>query len=173
MKKIIGISLCAVLFLSYATQAQDVDKEPGCTKVEETTAIPSAKKGQVYGADIAAKNIVKSKDFKKQLHGENPVKMQVKGVVTSVCQARGCWAMVDLGDGNEVFVKMKDYNFFLPTDIKGKEILLSGQAFVDTHSVEELRDAARDQNKSDEEIEKINKPEEELRFTAFGVTVLN
>ncbi|HTO15704.1 MAG TPA: DUF4920 domain-containing protein [Edaphocola sp.] len=172
MKKVFGIALSAILLLSYTAQAQDVDKEPGCIKSEEKTTIPTAKKGQVYGADIASKNVVNVKDFSKRLNGENPVKMQVKGTVTSVCQAKGCWAMVDLGKGVEVFVKMKDYNFFLPTDIKGKQILLSGDAFVETHSIEELRDEARKHNKSDEEVDAINKPEEELRFTAYGVTVL-
>lgn len=166
MKKFLSIAAFALSGLAFQAQAQH-------KHTEESKATPSAVKGQVYGEDIEEKTLVKSKDFNRHLNGENPVKMQVKGTVTGVCKARGCWATVDIGDGKELFVKMKDYGFFLPMDAKGKQVLLSGDAFVETHSIDDLKEKAKSQKKSEAEINKINKPEEELRFTAHGITILN
>lgn len=166
MKKILSIAIIALSCITFSTQAQH-------KHTEESKATPSAVKGQVYGEKIPEKKVVKGKDFEGKLQGENPVRMQVKGTVTAVCKARGCWAKVDIGDGKEVFVKMKDYGFFLPLDAKGKEVLLSGEAFVETHSVEDLKEQAKYQKKTEEEINAITKTEDELRFTAHGITVLN
>ncbi len=166
MKKILSIAIIALSGFAFSAQAQH-------KHTEESKATPPAVKGQVYGENIPEKKVVKAKDIDKKLNGENPVKMQLKGTITAVCQARGCWATVDLGGGKEVFVKMKDYGFFLPTDAKGKEILLSGDAFIETHSVEELKERAEYQKKTEAEINAITKPEEELRFMAHGITVLN
>jgi len=135
--------------------------------------ITPAAKGVVYGANIAEKKVVSGGDFEQKLKGETPVKMQVKGTVTSVCEKRGCWANVDLGDGKKVFVKMKDYAFFVPMDLVGKSVLLSGEAYQETTSVEELRHYAEDAKKSKEEIEAIKEPQVNNRFTAAGITVLN
>lgn len=166
MKKIISIAILALSSVAFSANAQH-------KHTEESAATPSAVKGQIYGENIPEKRLVAAKDLDKKLNGEVPVKMQVKGTVTAVCKARGCWATVDLGEGKEVFVKMKDYGFFLPMDAKGKEVLLSGDAFVETHSVEDLKEKAKYQKKSEAEINAIAKPEEELRFTAHGITVLN
>ncbi|RQO30309.1 DUF4920 domain-containing protein [Taibaiella sp. KBW10] len=143
------------------------------TTVTAQTAIAPAAKGVVYGTKIAEKKVVNTTDFDGKLKGETPVKMQLKGTVTSVCEKRGCWANVDLGNGKTVFVKMKDYAFFLPMDIKGKQVLLSGEAYEETTSVDELRHYAEDAKKSKEEIEAIKEPVKKNRFTAAGITVLD
>lgn len=135
--------------------------------------ITPAAKGVVYGAKIAEKKVVSGSDFEQKLKGETPVKMQVKGTVTSVCEKRGCWANVDLGEGKTVFVKMKDYGFFVPMDLVGKSVLLSGEAYQESTSVEELRHYAEDAKRSKEEIEAITEPKVNNRFTAAGITVLN
>lgn len=158
MKKLLGLLFVAAL--SFST-------------VNAQTAITPAAKGVVYGSKIAEKKVVSATDLEGKLTGETPVKMQLKGTVTSVCEKRGCWANVDLGNGKTVFVKMKDYAFFLPMDIKGKEVLLSGEAYEETTSVDELRHYAEDAKKSKEEIEAIKEPVKKNRFTAAGITVLN
>lgn len=166
MKKLISIASLVIAACTISAQAQH-------KHTEESKATPSAVKGQVYGDNIPEKKLVSARELEKKLNGEDPVRMQLKGTVTEVCKARGCWATVDLGDGKVVFVKMKDYGFFLPLDAKGKEVLLSGEAFVETHSVEDLKEKAKYQKRSDAEINAITRPEEELRFTAQGITVLN
>jgi hypothetical protein len=166
MKKIFALLALSMALFTTSVQAQH-------QHTEESKATPSAVKGQVYGENIPEKKVVKGKDFVKKLDGENPVQMQVKGTVTGVCKARGCWITVDIGNDKEVFVKMKDYGFFMPMDAMGKEVLLSGEGFVETTSVEELKEKAKEKNKSEAEINAIKKPKENLRFTAHGITVLN
>ena len=168
MRKV--LSLCLIVVAGLFSNGSFAQEEHGPTS---DVPIPSAVKGQVYGQDIPEKNVVSAKAYEKKLNGENPVKMQVKGTVTGVCKARGCWVTVDIGKGKEVFVKMKDYGFFMPMDAKGKTVLLSGDAFVETTSVAELRDQAKEDNQSAEEIAKIKSPEKDLKFTAYGITILD
>jgi len=89
--------------------------------------------------------------------------------VTSVCQAKGCWMTLNLEDGNEVMVKFKDYGFFMPKDIAGKEVIVAGKAFVNEVPVKELQHYAEDAGKSKDEIAKINKPKKTYSFEAEGV----
>jgi hypothetical protein len=68
-------------------------------------------------------------------------------------------------------VKFKDYKFFMPKDIVGKEVVLDGQAVVKDVSVEQLKYLAKDAGKSEGEIEKIKEPKREIQFIAAGVLV--
>lgn len=98
---------------------------------------------------------------------------KVLGTVESVCQAKGCWInIVADGTEEEMFVKFKDYGFFMPKDIAGKQVILRGQAYKEETSVEELRHYAEDEGKSAEEIAAITEPITELKFMADGVLLV-
>ena len=75
---------------------------------------------------------------------------------------------LDMGE-EEAMIKFKDYGFFMPMDIKGEEVIVSGNAFVDEMSVEDQRHFAEDAGKSKEEIAAITQPKRTLSFTADGV----
>lgn len=96
----------------------------------------------------------------------------IKGTCESICQSKGCWLKVKTDEGQEYFVKFRNYGFFLPRDIAGKTVVLNGTAFYETTSVEELRHYAEDAGKSKEEIEAITEPKKQLRFEADGGFVL-
>ena len=72
-----------------------------------------------------------------------------------------------------MFVKFKDYGFFMPKDIAGKRVVMDGYAFKEITPVDELRHYAEDEGKSPEEIAAIVEPKEELKFLAKGVLLLN
>jgi len=91
------------------------------------------------------------------------------GKVNEVCQSKGCWMKVDLEDGNEVMVKFKDYEFFVPKDIAGKEVIINGKAFVNEVPVDEQRHYAEDAGKSKDEIAAITEPKTTFSFEADGV----
>ncbi len=99
-----------------------------------------------------------------------PVK--VKGTVESVCQVKGCWVNLRDEQAGDMFVKFKDYAFFLPKDIAGREVVMEGYAFRETTSVEDLKHYAEDEGKSKAEIDAITEPKEELKFMASGVVLL-
>ena len=97
----------------------------------------------------------------------------ISGQIIDVCPKKGCWMNVKVNT-DTVFVKFKDYGFFVPkTGIEGKQILMSGNIFRDTISVERLRHYAEDAGKSKLEISKINEPEITLSFLADGVIIKN
>jgi Domain of unknown function (DUF4920) len=72
----------------------------------------------------------------------------------------------------KLLVKFKDYAFFVPKDIAGREVMVEGKAYKEVTSVEELRHYAEDAGKSAEEIAKITEPVTEKKFMASGVVLL-
>ena len=68
-------------------------------------------------------------------------------------------------------VKFKDYGFFMPKDIAGKEVIINGKAYVEEVSVDEQRHYAEDAGKTKEEIAKITEPKRTFSFEADGVLI--
>ena len=95
----------------------------------------------------------------------------ISGEIINVCPKKGCWMNVKV-DTDTVFVKFKDYGFFVPkTGIEGKQILMSGMIFRDTITVERLRHYAEDAKKSKEEIDLITVPEYKINMVANAVAI--
>jgi hypothetical protein len=95
----------------------------------------------------------------------------VRATVKDVCSSKGCWLTFKINDTQEGFVKMKDYGFFVPTDLKGKTVILDGKSFVKTTSVEDQKHYAEDAKKTQAEIDAITEPKKEVRFIAKGILV--
>lgn len=91
--------------------------------------------------------------------------------VNTVCKSKGCWMTLDLGDKEEAMVKFKDYAFFVPKDIEGKDVLVHGKAYITQMSVKDQRHYAEDGGASKEEIEGITQPKRTLSFLADGVLI--
>lgn len=134
---------------------------------------PSAVPGQTYGEKITEKGAVDIKELPKLIaKSENgKVQTKIKAKVLEVCSKKGCWLNLELDNNQKVFVKMKDYAFFLPDDAVGKTLILEGEAFEKVTSVNELKHYAEDAGKSQEEIDKITEPEKSIRFMASGIIV--
>lgn len=131
----------------------------------------SANKGVTYGAGTTAQGSVPVADLEKKMVN-NKFEGKVTGKVIEVCQEKGCWMKIEKPGGETLMVKFKDYGFFMPKDIVGKEVVLDGTAQVKETSVQQLQHYAKDAGKSKEEIEKIKKPKKEVQFVASGVLVL-
>jgi hypothetical protein len=95
------------------------------------------------------------------------------GKVKEVCQAKGCWMKVELSNGNEAMVRFKDYGFFVPRDIAGKNVVVDGLAFVEEMSVEDQKHYAKDAGANEEELSKITTPKKTYGFEASGVLIKN
>ncbi|MBF4493871.1 DUF4920 domain-containing protein [Flavobacterium sp. MR2016-29] len=133
--------------------------------------------GDYYGADVSKASEVKAisvEKLEKELESSKKAEnIAVKGIVTDVCEKRGCWLTIKTEDGSPFFVKMKDYAFFVPTALKGKNVVLEGNAEKKITSVEELQHYAKDAKKTKAEIDSITSPKEEIRFLANGIKVVN
>ncbi len=138
----------------------------------------SALVGDFYGAAVNSKTESKAispEKLNKKLKKANEKIQNValKGKVTDVCDKKGCWLTLETEDNTQLFVKMKDYGFFVPTALKGKTVVLEGSAEKKVTSVDEQKHYAQDAKKPQSEIDAITKPKEEIRFVANGIKVVN
>ena len=55
---------------------------------------------------------------------------KVSGYITSVCKKKGCWMILSHSptDSTGLFVKFKDYGFFMPLDCEGSRVVMRGVA---------------------------------------------
>ncbi len=108
-----------------------------------------------------------------QISEKDSLQTQMIGEIKEVCQAKGCWMKVKLESDEEVFVRFKDYGFFVPKDAAGKKVVMNGAAFLEEMSVEDQKHYAEDEGASEEELAQITAPKRTLRFEADGVLIAN
>jgi len=154
----------AIFFLSVLAFASCKDK-----------AVPVAQEGDMtyYGEKITADDAITYDELLAKLETADSVtNVKVMGKVDAVCQAKGCWMnIVSTQDTSKesMFVKFKDYGFFMPLDASGSTAIMEGKAYKEETSVEELKHYAEDEGLSQEEIDAITEPVYELKFMASGV----
>lgn len=166
----------------------------GCSKSAQSAQVTSKKEiseeeayqnfksnpgdAKTFGEKIDAKGAIAYDDILpklKALKGADKIEnIKVVGSVEAVCKAKGCWMNIMSQKGEpSMFVKFKDYAFFMPKDIAGKKVIMKGYAFKEITDVATLRHFAEDEGKSKEEIAKITNPREEYKFMASGVIIVN
>jgi hypothetical protein len=131
-----------------------------------------AKPGEFYGEKVNPEGALALVDVVNKVMGGNDfAEVKIVATVKEVCAKKGCWLKLELPQGEEVMVKMKDYGFFLPVAAKGKKVIIDGEAKIKTTSVAELKHYAEDAKKSQAEIDAIKEPQKEVRITAKGIMI--
>lgn len=128
--------------------------------------------GATFGAGTTAEGAVEVSTLPTFLSDKESGNIKVIAKVTDVCPKKGCWMSLEMPDKSTVFVKMKDYGFFVPLEMIGKTVVIDGEAKKITTSVDELKHYAEDAKKSKEEIDAITEPKDEIRLTANGILVV-
>tara|TARA_A100001011_G_scaffold400004_1_gene511655 strand:+ start:3259 stop:3696 length:438 start_codon:yes stop_codon:yes gene_type:complete len=121
-----------------------------------------------YGEKISSSDLqqLSKIDFNNEF-----VQTKLEGEIISTCPKKGCWIEMKIDD-KDVFVKFKDYDFFVPkSGMEGKKAIIQGLASIDTVSIKDLKHYAEDAGKSKSEIEKIISPEIKISFLAKGVVI--
>jgi len=147
MKNLLIASCCALGLLS------------GCSSPKEVYGDPST----------TAKGAVPADQLLARLEGKDSLQVKVEGKVIEVCQTKGCWMDMDLGNGQSMTVRFKDYGFFVPMNGAGRTVVIDGVAKIKTEDVAWLRHKAEDAGASAEEIAKITEPSKNVTFLAKGV----
>lgn len=124
-----------------------------------------------FGSAIDGKGAIEAKKLIRKMKSTESLEVKVKGEIVDVCQAKGCWMTIDMGNNETMRVKFKDYGFFVPKDAAGKTAVIQGVAIREMVSVEDLKHLAEDAGKSEAEIDAITHPKEELTFVAEGVII--
>jgi clan AA aspartic protease (TIGR02281 family) len=122
--------------------------------------------------NITPNDAIMSTKLIKYMAGRDSVAMKVKGTIAEVGQKRGVWMSVEVDDGKMMHVSF-NYEFFLPFDCGGKEMIMDGYAYKEVFSVQKLRQLAEDAGWSQEEINGISQPKETINFLATGVMIKN
>lgn len=133
----------------------------------------NAEKGDFYGAKVKAKGAIPLVEVVSQLESVSSMEeTKITAKIVEVCPNKGCWLKLELPDGKQATVKMKDYGFFVPLAAKGKTVVIEGQAAMKTVSVKELKHFAEDAKKSQAEIDAITQPKKEVNILAKGIVVV-
>ncbi len=135
--------------------------------------IKPATKGAKYGAGTTATGALEVNLVEEKLATADSYTGKIKGTVISVCEKKGCWMKLAQADGEGIMIKFKDYKFFMPKDIVGKDVVLDGVAKKTVTDIATQRHYAEDAGKTKEEIEKITQPKTEIEFIAKGVLVVS
>ena len=130
----------------YATFGKEINDNDALSKEEMTNKYLALKEGDTLNVKFAS-------------------------TIKEICQKKGCWMSLQLDKDNEAFVKFKDYGFFVPMNAQNKEVVVNGKAFVSVTTVDELKHYAKDEGKSQEEINTITQPEVTYSFLADGVLI--
>ncbi|MBA3901567.1 MAG: DUF4920 domain-containing protein, partial [Bacteroidetes bacterium] len=118
---------------------------------------------------ISVEGAMPISDLVQQIEGKDSLKVKLTGNIEEVCQKKGCWMTFALANGNSMRVKFKDYDFFMPLNSNGQEVIFEGMAYREVTPVNELRHYAEDAGRTPEEIEAITEPEVAITFEANGV----
>lgn len=132
-----------------------------------------AKTGDSYGTKVSPDGAISIGDAAAKLAQDGAVQTKMTAKVLEVCSKKGCWVKLAVNDSTTAFVKMKDYAFFVPMAAVGKTVVIDGELKSKVVSVSELKHYAEDAKKSPEEVAAITKPQQELRVTATGITVVD
>jgi len=131
-----------------------------------------ATSAQQFGIPITEEQALDAATIDAVIADQVPASLKVKGTVLEVCQVKGCWMTMNLGDSRSMRITFKDYSFFVPTNCSGKTAVLQGQLTKETISITTLKHYAKDAGKSEQEIAAISEPQTELIFVADGVLLL-
>jgi len=167
-KKILHLSIITTMLAFSA--CQESNKQASEKNEANPTAADSALTAY-FGDKITEDGAVEASQLPGLMSGKDSLKIKVKGKIEEVCQKKGCWLDMKVGNDQTMKVGFKDYAFFVPKDAAGKTVILEGIAYTDTIPVSELRHYAEDAGKTKSEIEKITSPQVNIAFEANGVII--
>jgi hypothetical protein len=127
-----------------------------------------------FGIGISPGNATEAAEMARvyqQMAITDTLDMKFRGEIREVCPVKGCWMKIVLTDDTEVMVRFRDYGFFVPSDIIGREAILSGSAFTEMISVEDQRHYAQDAGMTPIQVAAIREPLKAYSLVADGVLI--
>ena len=140
-----------------------------------TMTLPETPQGMLsFGDPITADGAIPVARLADRMGDADELVVKLTGTIEDVCQKKGCWMNVynEGAEDQSIFVKFKDYAYFMPLDAAGKQVIMEGVAKRETTPVDELRHYAEDKGESPEAIAAITEPETTINFLASGVLLV-
>ncbi len=79
-----------------------------------------------YGEQIESTAAIEASSISHHMQATDSMEMKIEGMITDVCKQKGCWMKVDMGGGQSLMVRFKDYGFFVPIESAGKMTIIDG-----------------------------------------------
>ena len=89
------------------------------------TALPH---GMVYGTKPDTTGIMNAGKLEAFMGKKTRISTTIRGKVVRVTRQQGGWFELDAGNGKVISAHFSVYNIFLPTDLRGKTIIVEGIA---------------------------------------------
>lgn len=172
MKRLTWIALLPLAACSYAEPASRPASAPA-SRPFESPVVERDEGGRYesYGAPIRGEPIeqVTVSRLLDDLDAYVGRTVRIESRVHSTCKKKGCWMWVGDDGGRRVFVRFKDYGFFVPKEgAEGRRVVFDGEVSRKELSVEEARHYAEDAG-DDEAARKISEPIQIPFVMATGV----
>ncbi len=162
MKKILFVIVAGALFASCGAKKNTDTKNDG----------DSTKTSYMYFGDtIKEDGAIKGNELMAFMADKDSANVKFSATISEVCQKKGCWMDVDLGNGDLMTVRFKDYAFFMPKDAAGKTAVMDGYCNKTIETVEWLKHKAKDAGKPQSYIDSIATPDTTYEFMASGVII--
>jgi hypothetical protein len=143
----------------------------GNKTTENSTEQPVDANYDSYGMVISPDSAIDANTLVAEMGNAPTYEAKIKGKIVEVCQKKGCWMNIEMANGELMRVTFKDYGFFVPKDIVGKEAIMQGVASFETISVEDQKHFLEDAGEPKEKIDAITEPKNALAFEATGVLI--
>jgi hypothetical protein len=135
---------------------------------------PVAATQSFFGSTFDPAGSITEPEMVKLIGDKDSVEVKFSTNIIETCQMAGCWMTVQSSSGYPMWVYMKDHEFSVPKSGAAElKCVVSGIAYHDTLSVEDLKHYAEDANKSQAEIDAITSPLPVLAVDATGVMIEN
>ena len=124
-----------------------------------------------YGESPDLQNAVPATQLSGLFQESDTAEVIISGDISASCKHSGCWMDIDMGNGSAVHVTFKDEKFTIPLDAAGKKSIAQGIAIRELIPLETLKNYAREDGKSEEEVALITEPAWNYEIIAEGVLI--
>ena len=124
-----------------------------------------------FGEMITQEEAILASNLDGLFTDHDTVAAKLSGHIKASCKHTGCWMDLDMNGKDVLHVTFKNDGFTIPLDAAGKDAIVKGIAYRELIPVETLRNYAREDGKSKDEINAITQPEWEYDFIADGVII--
>lgn len=97
---------------------------------------------QIFGAGLAdaSPTQVPPADLVSNIKDYEGKTVRITARVVSTCKKKGCWMNVEMGSSGRIFVRFKDYKFFVPKEgAEGRLVTFEGIASEKVQTIEEAK----------------------------------
>ncbi|MEO8211462.1 MAG: DUF4920 domain-containing protein [bacterium] len=177
LKRITLFAFAIVAFSSVSYSQNELKSESGVEtkgtekKSSDEPAGIKMSDGILYGKDFdPSMTVIEFSDLMNAVLDNDGKTILVKGSVSDVCQAMGCWMIMSEGKNN---VRVKtDHNFFLPKDIAGSNAVVIGTFKSTKISEEDAKHYNEESKNPTMKTEDISGTQDAYEIEAIGIKIL-